>query len=351
MFEDFDLFHENIISIRIDVSPMSEDPLTSYIKNGSERCQLALTDRSYRTKHQRESKDNAMVQINFELGTLGDAVLRLALTQILYHEGREKLIEERARYESDRVLVERVAPYYRLRDVLRYDDTNKDKMHGYDYFEYSGDGDHPQKFLATAMEALLGAYFLDHGESVSEVIPIVRNWMSVIDKDYVCIDTERSTGGDDRSLPIEERKCSIIEIAAIKVVDGRPEEKYWDVQLIPGRCFDSYALDVLHRDPDRYAKGKDPETALAELIKFVGHLPVLGCDFVDKDLYYINEHLECFKHDKWKPDVIELQNRCGKTKLEYMCQRFSIRFIQTHSAIDDARVTVECFESLNSKGV
>lgn len=41
-------------------------------------------------------------------------------------------------------------------------------------WEYKGSGEHPQKFLATAMEALLGAYYLDHNKSIKEVEPVVR---------------------------------------------------------------------------------------------------------------------------------------------------------------------------------
>ena len=41
------------------------------------------------------------------------------------------------------------------------------KGYGYDYWEHKGSGDHPQKFLATAMEALLGAYYLDLNESIN----------------------------------------------------------------------------------------------------------------------------------------------------------------------------------------
>ena len=35
----------------------------------------------------------------------------------------------------------------------------------------------------TAMEALLGAYYLDHNESIKEVEPVVRKWMGIIDDD------------------------------------------------------------------------------------------------------------------------------------------------------------------------
>ena len=83
----------------------------------------------------------------------------MSLTDILYHSGEEIDISEgRKRYESDKVLVEKIAPHYRLREILLSDDENEDKNHGYDCWEYKGSGDHNQKFLATAMEALLGAY-------------------------------------------------------------------------------------------------------------------------------------------------------------------------------------------------
>lgn len=116
------------------------------------------------------------------IGTLGDAVLRLSLTNILYHSRKDiDISEERKKYESDKVLVEKIASYYRLGEILLSDDENEDKNHGYDYWEYKRSGDHPQKFLATAMEALLGAYYLDHNESIKEVEPVVRRWMEIID--------------------------------------------------------------------------------------------------------------------------------------------------------------------------
>ena len=68
-------------------------------------------------------------------------------------------------------------------DVASQDDKNEEKSRGYDYWEYKGSGNHPQKFLATATEALLGAYYLDHDESIKEVEPVVRRWMEIIDTD------------------------------------------------------------------------------------------------------------------------------------------------------------------------
>ena len=52
--------------------------------------------------------------------------------------------------------------------------------YGYTYQGRQGNNN-PQKFLATAMEALLGAYYLDHNESMKEIEPVVRRWMEIID--------------------------------------------------------------------------------------------------------------------------------------------------------------------------
>lgn len=173
---------------------MSEDPLIDYINKKTKYCELALTDRSYRVKYQKDTREenkgkpnvtrnNDPIPINFELGTLGDAVLRLILTNILYHDDKiVEITEERKKYESDEVLVTVIAAHYDIRKHLHYDDKDENKCHGYDYWEHKGNGDHPQKFLATAIEALLGAYYLDNNESLKDVEPVVRRWMGIIDE-------------------------------------------------------------------------------------------------------------------------------------------------------------------------
>ena len=55
---------------------------------------------------------------------------------------------------------------------------------------------------------------------------------------YVSIDLEFSTGGDKRGTPPEDRKCSIIEIGAVKVTGKRMECRHWYVRLLPGREYD-----------------------------------------------------------------------------------------------------------------
>ena len=65
--------------------------------------------------------------------------------------------------------------------TLDSEDENKIR-YGYTYQGRQGNNN-PQKFLATAMEALLGAYYLDHNESMQDVELVVRGWMEIIDGD------------------------------------------------------------------------------------------------------------------------------------------------------------------------
>lgn len=55
---------------------------------------------------------------------------------------------------------------------------------------------------------------------------------------YVSVDLEFSTGGDKKGTPPEDRKCSIIQIGAVKVTDTQKECRQWHVRLIPGREYD-----------------------------------------------------------------------------------------------------------------
>lgn len=79
---------------------------------------------------------------------------------------------------------------------------------------------------------------------------------------YVSIDIETSTGGDPDGTPPEKRRCSIVQIGAVKMINGKPDCRYWDVQLIKGRGFDRYNIETLGLDPIKSENGVPPEQAL-----------------------------------------------------------------------------------------
>lgn len=139
----------------------------------------ALTDDTYKNLWQRKMRAKAPlseIEENTQLATLGDAVLKLALAELLYAALLRGEIEnvtlEKQKYESDRVLVSVIGKHYGLLDYLRCDRriTRQD-------YRYTGD---EHKHIATAAEAALGAVYLMDGFPAARAI--VLEWYDLIDK-------------------------------------------------------------------------------------------------------------------------------------------------------------------------
>ena len=131
----------------------------------------ALTASSYKNRDH-SLKDN---DINRELATYGDALLKLALCKILFNEKVENITVKKQDYESDEVLVKVVAQHYDLLKKIKFDKKDKEIPQDYEY------EDEKHKYIATAVEALLAAYYLDNNEDFSLVEEVVKEWKSLID--------------------------------------------------------------------------------------------------------------------------------------------------------------------------
>ena len=151
----------------------------NYLHSGSNNLKIALTDRSFR-----KVTNNHTLKINNDLATLGDAVYCLALTELLMDH--EQISKDKQTYESDESLVTKVAEYYHILDLLRYDKDDVTKGVGYNWIETEEQKkkkkDNPQKYLATAMEALMGAYYLDRDRHMGLIIELAKEWMQIIDR-------------------------------------------------------------------------------------------------------------------------------------------------------------------------
>ena len=146
----------------------------------------ALTDKSYKNKTTHSQNND---EINFELATYGDAVLKLALCKV-YRDKKnagikfsDNLSQWKEKHESDEVLVRVIAKHYNLLNFLRYDEKGNGKpeeQKPQDY-DYKGQNDKDRhKYLATAMEACIAAVYIENGEN--EVIEIVKQWIEWIDE-------------------------------------------------------------------------------------------------------------------------------------------------------------------------
>ena len=132
---------------------------------------IALTASSYKNvDHSLTDKD-----INRELATYGDALLKLALCKSLFNEKVENITVKKQEYESDEVLVKVVAMHYDLLKKIKFDENDKEIPRDYEY------KDEKHKYIATAVEALLAAYYLDNSEDFALVLEIAREWKRMID--------------------------------------------------------------------------------------------------------------------------------------------------------------------------
>lgn len=155
------------------------DLFLDYIKNGKGKWhKRALTDRSMMYTGLREDQTNAV------LATYGDALLKFAYCEILLDKV-EELSEEKAKYESDVSLV-RIAEHYRLLEYLDFKRNDPQIPQDYQTREIQSDFgmkkkqrirqfNRRRKYLATAIEAILGAMYKD-GYTFPQIVEIVRSW-------------------------------------------------------------------------------------------------------------------------------------------------------------------------------
>ena len=142
--------------------------------------QRALTSSSYKTVYLRENGASLSdKETNKELATYGDALLKFAFCKILFRENVENITEEKKKYESDKVFVEVIAKHYDLLKYIRFD--KRDKKIPQDYNYRKGDNNSPSKYIATVVEALIAAIYLDNEEDFNIVLDIARLWKKRID--------------------------------------------------------------------------------------------------------------------------------------------------------------------------
>ena len=162
------------------------DKFDEYLRDEDQPTRLrALTSRSYKNVFQQENGFPLPDEnINVELATYGDALLKLAFCKILFDKGVSNITVEKQKYEADKVLVEIIAQHYELLKYIRFDTANVDIPQDYKYREPPQKGkDSPSKYIATAVEALIVAIYLDNNEDFSVVVEIAKHWIELIDSD------------------------------------------------------------------------------------------------------------------------------------------------------------------------
>ena len=163
------------------------DPFLRYLRDGDDPHRTrALTDATCR----RDGKRLPIEQVNTELATYGDALLKFTLCE-LFLDRVDKLSVVKQNYESDVALVG-VAERYDLLRFLHFDRTDRRIPQDYEVRPVPLDcppaeerilraENERHKYIATAMEAILGAMFRAHAD-MDEIRATVRSWVEYMGK-------------------------------------------------------------------------------------------------------------------------------------------------------------------------
>lgn len=147
----------------------------AYLKSDHPLIQQALTDRSSKNKDQK-------ILINQNLGTLGDSILKFILS-LKYYEDEGKLTERISKYLTDANLVKKVGKYYDIVQYIKKDELDIKLPNDYLYkkAKRSKSKNCPHKYIATAIEAMIGAIY-EINKDLEEIKSIINDWIIIIDE-------------------------------------------------------------------------------------------------------------------------------------------------------------------------
>ena len=79
-------------------------------------------------------------------------------------------------------MVEAIAQHYDLLNFIRFDESDDNIPRDYNYREPPKKGkDSPSKYIATAVEALLAAIYLDNNKNIDLIVDIAKDWICLIE--------------------------------------------------------------------------------------------------------------------------------------------------------------------------
>lgn len=141
-----------------------------------ELIEIALTDKSYKHYYEEINSKPYTGEYNKDLGTYGDAILKVCFLNILLEEKSALPTEEKKKYESDETLVKVIAKRYKLIDEIHYDENDDKKPKNYKFESKSA-----SKYIATCVEALVAAIYIEESkkspdEAMKLIIDLARHW-------------------------------------------------------------------------------------------------------------------------------------------------------------------------------
>lgn len=153
------------------------DIFEEYIQKNrrNENCR-ALTCKSYGKVYQEKfHKQLKPKQTNFELATYGDALMKFSLCSLLLDKA-QKLSKEKEQYEEDKFLIEFVAKHYDLLDYMNFD--RNDINIPQEYVSHETENNNTTKYIATTVEAVLGAIFQEN-RNFDSICELIESWIKL----------------------------------------------------------------------------------------------------------------------------------------------------------------------------
>ena len=163
----------------------------------------------------------------------------------------------------------------------------------------------------------------------------------LIKDSYVVVDLE-TTG----LSPFYDK---IIEIAAVRVTDGRPEETF--STLVDPKTHISSEITALTGISDAMVKGApDIGSAMPEFLKFAGNSTLLGHNIIRFDLRFLQNYAEM---ENYCIDTLNfaqhLKADTGGLSLTALCSHFGVINDSAHRALSDCLATHEVYQRLKDE--
>ena len=142
----------------------------------------ALTDRSFKKESQeKKGKTLPKDETNEDLATYGDAVIKLGYLDIMLDKVKQPS-QDKQKLESDEFFVTIIAKHYKLLNYIRIDSSDSKIAIDYVYNKKKepkkSNARNPHKYIATAVEAMIGAIYIEEEKKLEPIIELLKEWIN-----------------------------------------------------------------------------------------------------------------------------------------------------------------------------
>lgn len=146
----------------------------------------------------------------------------------------------------------------------------------------------------------------------------------------------------------------IIEVAAIKVINGKPVDSYHSLLNYRGKLNPAIS-DLTSIDDNSLKCAPDRKSVLSEFFDFIGDYDLVGhniMQFDNKFLWFSALSVGLTPKRNGLIDTLDMARATvlsDSYKLGYLCKELDISVDNTHRALDDAKLTLMLFEKITQQ--